>query len=119
MQVVLNECITAGVRLPIVRMGSLDSKSCSTDMIFDWLAILGLKGARLSRDDEACDSDDTAVGSGTGESGDDRGDDGTDRDSDGIVMVTGTACAQLLLQVGSEEETDGCAQDSLRWFGGF
>ena len=81
------------------------------------MAILGLKGACLSRDDEDCDGDNTVVGSGTGESGDDGGDDGMDRDSDGTVMVTGTACAQLLLWVGSEEETDGCAWDSLRWFG--
>ena len=116
---VSNECMTAGVRSPIVRMGGLDGESCSTDMIFDWLAILGLICARLGGDDEDCDGDNTAVGSGTGESSEDGGDDGTDGDNDSTVMVTvtGMACARLLLRVGSEEETDGCAQDSLGQFG--
>ena len=113
----MNERMTVGVRSPIVRMGGLDGESCSTDVIFDWLAILGLISARLSRDDEDCDSDDTAVGSGTGESSEDGGNDGTDGDNDSMVTVTGTACAWLLLQVGSEEETDGCVRDSLTQFG--
>ena len=87
------------------------------DAIFDWLAILGLIHAHLGGDGEDCEGDNMVVGSGTGESGEDAGDNGTDGDSDGMVMVTGMACAWLLLQVGSEEETDGCAWDSLRWFG--
>jgi hypothetical protein len=76
------------------------------DVIFNWLAILGLTGACFRGDDEDYEGDNMAAGSGTGESGRSREEDGT---------VTVMACAWLLLWVGSEEETDGCMQDSLGW----